>query len=213
MSVITIRGQLGSGTSEIGKRIAQKLNFDYVDQEIIASVAERLRTSSHIIAEKEMPPSTLLGRIAEVIRSSHAFDSGYMDMSLPMFEIPLNDKNYLSGLKYVIEQMAKCQSIVIRGRGGQFILKDFPGAFHVQIVAPLEARVKSVMDSMKIDEQAARDEIKRFDNGIREFVKRYFHAEVENPVYYDLVINTGHLSVEAAASMVVNTMPFKIKTI
>jgi hypothetical protein len=84
MPVITIRGQFGSGTSEIGERVAQKLGIDFVDRKIIADVAERLRTSSQSIADKEMPPSTLLGRIAEAIRgTSYTFDGGYMDMKYP----------------------------------------------------------------------------------------------------------------------------------
>jgi cytidylate kinase len=209
MPVITIRGQFGSGSSEIGELIARKLNMDYVDQKIIADVAERLRTSNQSIAEKELPPSTLLGRIAEAIRSTAVFDSGYQDMYLPMSEIPLDDKNYLSGLQQVITEMAKRQSMVIRGRGGQFILKDFPGALHILVVAPLKARVKRVMEERQVDEKRARDEIKRFDNSMRAFVKRYFNAEIEDPVHYDLVINTNHFSVEAAASMVVDALSLK----
>jgi len=63
MPVITIRGQYGTWSAEIGQIIAHKLNIDYVDREIIAGVAERLRQPSKSIEEKEMPPSTLLGRI------------------------------------------------------------------------------------------------------------------------------------------------------
>jgi cytidylate kinase len=209
MPVITIRGPFGSQSPEIGELIAQKLGIDYVDRKIIADVAEQLRTSSQAVAEKEMPPSTLLGRIAEAIRSNYAFDSGYLDMYMPLSDFPLDDKNYLAGLQHVIKEMAKCQSIVIRGRGSQFILKDFPGAFHVSIVAPLEYRIKRVMAEMKTDEKRAREELKQFDNSIHEFMKRYFRAEIDDPACYDLVINTGHFSVEAAAAIVVGALPLK----
>ena len=53
------------------------------------------------------------------------------------------------------------------------------------------------------------NEIARFDNSRREFTKRYFQAELEDPAYYDLVINTEHLSFEAAASIAVHALPFK----
>jgi len=43
MPVITIRGTLGSSAPEIGKLVAEKLHIDYVDREIIAEIAERLR--------------------------------------------------------------------------------------------------------------------------------------------------------------------------
>ena len=67
MPVITIRGQYGSWSAEIGERIAQKLNIDYVDRAIIAGVAEQLRRPKTSIEKKEMPPITLLGRIAEAM--------------------------------------------------------------------------------------------------------------------------------------------------
>jgi cytidylate kinase len=209
MPVITIRGPFGSEAPEIGELIARKLGIDYVDRKIIADVAQQLRTSSQAIAEKEMPPSTLLGRIAEAIRSNYAFDSGYLDMYMPLVDIPLDDKNYLAGLQHVIKEMAKCQAIVIRGRGSQFILKDFPGVFHVLIAAPLDHRVNRVMEEMKTDEKKAREEIKQFDNSIHEFTKRYFRAEIDDPVHYDLVINTGHFSVEAAAALTIQALSMK----
>jgi cytidylate kinase len=64
MPVITIRGQLGSGASDIGKLVADKLHIDYVDREIIARVAELLIRGDKDVILKEMPPSNLLGRIS-----------------------------------------------------------------------------------------------------------------------------------------------------
>jgi len=207
MPVITIRGQYGSWSAEIGELIARKLNIDYVDREIIAGVAERLRQPSTSIAEKELPPSTLMGRISEAMaQTAYLGDGIYAGIYSPLWEIPLNDTNYLSGLEYVIKELAVSQSIVIRGRGSQFILKDFPGVFHVLVVAPVEVRVKRVMESLKLNEEDARNEIARFDDGSREFVKRYFKANIADPINYDMVINTNHLSIEDAASIIVDAV-------
>lgn len=209
MPVITIRGQYGSWSAEIGELIAHKLNIDYVDREIIAGVAERLRRTSTSIAEKEMPPSTLLGRISEAMaQTAYLGDGIYAGIYSPLWEIPLNDTNYLSGLQHVIKELAASQSIVILGRGGQFILKDFPGAFHVLIVAPIAVRVKRVMESLRLNEADAKREIARFDDGAREFVKRYFKANIADPINYDMVINTNHLSIEGAASIIVDAVPW-----
>lgn len=208
MPVITIRGQYGSWTAEIGELIARKLNIDYVDREIIAGVAERLRRPSTIVADKEMPPSTILGRIAEAMaQTAYLGDNIYAGMYSPLYEIPLNDTNYLSGLEHVIKELAASQSIVIQGRGSQFILKDFPSAFHVLIVSPVEVRVKRVMERLKLDEEDARKEIARIDDGSREFVKRYFQADILDPINYDIVINTKHLSIESAATIIVDAIP------
>jgi len=215
MSTITIRGQLGSGAPEIGKQIADRLHIDYIDREIIADVAKRLKLSKEGIADKEMPPGTLLGRIAEALGRGFAMSGGSADMYagayLPTWEMPLDDAHYLTGLESVIKELAKIQAVVIRGRGSQFILKDYPGAIHLLVVAPLELRVKRVMESLKLDEGNAKKEIERFDSSRREFTKRYFHAELEDPVYYDLVINTEYLSFDDATSIAINALSFKDK--
>jgi cytidylate kinase len=208
MPVITIRGQFGCWANKIGERIAQSLNIDYVDREIISGVAERIRQPSKSIAAKEMPSSTLLGRISEAIAKTSCVGDGiYSGMYSPVWEIPLDDTHYLSGLESVLKELAKSQSIVILGRGSQFILKDFPGAFHVLVVAPVEARVKRVMAEMALSEEDARKEIARFDGGSREFIKRYFQANITDPIHYDLVINTRHLGIEAAAAIVADAVP------
>lgn len=207
MPVITIQGQLGSLSAEIGELIAKKLNIDYVDREIIAGVAERLRRPSTSVAEKEMPPSTLLGRISEALaQTAYLGDSIYAGMYSPLWELPLDDTNYRSGLEYVIKELARSQAIVIRGRGSQFILKDFPGAFHVRIVAPVEVRMKRVMEREKLGKEDARNEIARFDDGGREFIKRYFKANIADPLNYDIVINTNHIGIENGASIIVDAI-------
>jgi cytidylate kinase len=209
MSVVTIRGQLGSGAPEIGRQIADRLHADYVDREIIAKVAARLQRQEQEVIEKEMPPSSLLGRIEEALGHSYGFGGGFEGTYLPLSEMPLDDTRYLQALESVVRELARSQSLVILGRGSQFILKDYPGVLHVLFVAPLELRVKRVMQDLKLDQETAKLEIVRRDNSLREFIKRYFKAELEDAVYYDLVINTERFSFQAAASIVVDTLSFK----
>ena len=66
------------------------------------------------------------------------------------------------------------------------------------------------MESLELDEKHAEKEIERFDSSRREFTKRYFKAELENPGNYDLVINTEHLSFDSAASIIVGALPLKV---
>jgi cytidylate kinase len=212
MSVVTIRGQLGSGAPEIGRQVAERLHADYVDREIIAQVAARLQRREEEVKEKEMPPSGLLGRIAEALEYSFAFDAGAAAAYLPTWEMPLNNARYSQALEAVIKELARKGSIVIRGRGSQFILKDYPESLHILVAASPEVRLRRVMEDLKLGQEAAKREIARFDNSRHEFIKRYFHADMENPAYYDLVINTERLSYQASASIVVEAAAFKART-
>jgi len=212
MSVVTIRDQLGGGAPEIGRQVAERLHADYVDREVIAQVAAQLHRQEQDVIAKEMPPSGLLGRIAEALERSAPFGVGFEGAYLPAWQIPLDDTRYLKALESVVKDLARSQSLVIHGRGGQFILKDFPGVFHVQVVAPLEVRVKRLMQDLGLDQEAAKREIARVDSSNRQFVKRHFRVEVEDPVNYDLVINTKSLSFQAAASIVVDALALKDRT-
>jgi cytidylate kinase len=209
MSLVSIRGQLGSGPTEIGRKIAETLHADYVDREIIAEVAARLHRQEQDVLEKESPPSSLLDRIAEALQRSLPFGEGFEGAYLPAWKIPLDDIRYFQMLESVVKDLARSPSLVIQGRGSQFILKNDPRVFRVQIVATLEQRIKRVMEELKLSPEAAKQEIARFESGAREFVKRYFRVEVEDPKYYDLVINTERIGFEAASSIIVDAISFK----
>jgi cytidylate kinase len=219
MSIVTIRGQLGSGAPEIGKLVAERLHIDYIDREVIAKVADVLNEYKENVMAKENPQGGLWGRIAHALgfdstaRSFNVADaniiSPYSGAYLPVWQIPFGDARYLSGLESVIKELAQSRPAVICGRGSQFILKDHPGALHVLVVAPLETRTKRIMQSMEVDRESAEKKIAHSDGSRREFIKRYFHAEMEDPVHYDIVLNTEHLSFNDAVSMILGAIPFR----
>jgi cytidylate kinase len=70
-------------------------------------------------------------------------------------------------------------------------------------------RVKRLMEERKSSRETAEREIARFDSGSREFIKRYFQAGWEDPIHYDLVLNTENLSFQAAASIIVHALSIK----
>lgn len=101
MPILTIRGEMGSGAPEIGKQVADKLHIHYVDREIIAAVASRLHRRTADVVDKEVPPGTLGGRIAEALERSGGYESAAY---LPTWEMPLDDGSYLAGLDSVIKE-------------------------------------------------------------------------------------------------------------
>jgi cytidylate kinase len=204
MPVITIRGKLGSGAPEIGKMMSEKLKWDYIDREILAQVATRLNLQENEIIAKEMPPVSLRERIEEALQKGYATGVGVQGAYLPISQIPLDDTRYLAALTTLIKELAQGRS-VIYGRGSQFILRDHPNTLNVSVVAPFKLRLKRVMEDMKLNEDKAKQEMTRFDNAAREFLKRYFGAEMEDPTCYDLVLNTDRLNFEMVSTIIIDT--------
>jgi cytidylate kinase len=209
MSLITMHGFLGSGAPEIGREVADTLHIDYVDREIITELAQRLHLPEQRVIAKEILPNSLLGRISESLNSICDFDTFFAAAHLPTWQLLLDDTHYLKILEFTMRELARSRSILVHGRGSQFILKDYPGSLHLLIVAPLGLRVKRVMERLKTDQVTARQEVSRFDNSHREFTKRYFQSDIENPVYYNVVVNTENVSFEAAASIIIHSLSLR----
>ncbi|HSW58333.1 MAG TPA: cytidylate kinase-like family protein [Dehalococcoidales bacterium] len=208
MPVITIRGKLGSGAPEIGKMLSQKLSWDYIDREIIAQVASRLNLQETEVIAKEMPPVSLRERIEEALQKGYATGVGVQGAYLPISQIPLDDTRYLAALTTLVKELAQGRSIIY-GRGSQFVLREHPHTINVSIVAPIKTRLKRVMETMNLNEDKAKHEMTRFDNAAREFLKRYFGAEMEDPTCYDIVVNTERIDYEMACSVIIHTLRLK----
>lgn len=202
MPVVTIRGQFGSGAPEIGRLVAEKIGGDYVDREIIARVAEKLSMGREQVAALEQPAGGLWGRIAHALERSMAYGGGMEGVYAPVWQVPTGEERYVDALASVIKELAQAPAIVIRGRGSQFILKDHPGALHVLVVAPVEVRVRTAMETLKLDQDAAKREMHRSESSHRTFIRRYFGADLEDPLNYDLTLNTWHISYEAAVQII-----------
>ncbi len=208
MTIITIRGQLGSGAREIGRRLARTLEMSYADHEITTRVAAELGEDRETVVAKEMPAASFSGYIMEALERSYALWVGGPAVYLPAWELPLSDNRYLSALDRVVRDLARGPAVIF-GRGSQFILKDYPDAFHVLVVAPLDVRLRRVMRNFRLDPDSAKKEIEEYDGSRREFARRYFKAEREDPAHYNLVINTGRTTIEAGVSLIAGTLARK----
>jgi cytidylate kinase len=209
MAVITIRGQLGSGAPEIGKILANRLNYEYVDRKIIESVSSRTNYSKREILMKERPAGTLPGRIIESLNQTYPVALAREGAYVPGWEFPLADWKYLKSLKLIIKEIADKGYVVIRGRGSQFILKNHPNTLHLLTVAPLKLRITRVMNALNVEEKVAIKKIMDFDSSRREFIKRYFKAAIENPINYDLVLNTQKIEYSDAAGLIACALSLK----
>jgi cytidylate kinase len=209
MTVITIRGQLGSGAPQIGRLCADILKLQYMDREIINRIADRIERPRHQIIAKEILPVTLKERIARIIKDDFPGTGSSSRLAVEEDVPSLDNEHYMKGLKSVIRGLARSESVVINGRGSQFFLKNYPGALHILTIAPLELRIERITKSYKTDKETARVKINRYDSNRREFIKKYFKEELEDPMNYDMTLNTAHFNYESAAAMVVKAVSLK----
>ncbi len=224
MPVVTMSGTIGSGARDIGLQAAELLGCDYVDHEIMVDVARRLGVSTETVAEHDERCLGFRERLAHMLRSflersaaagagDPLMGSGGLEMLLGRTytdlgaeagsaEQELDDSVYAKTITAIIQELGHRQGIVILGRGSQVILKDLPHALHVLTLAPLELRIErwAQRESITLDEASKR--LHDLDRGRADFHRKFFKVDPNDPSLYDLVIDTGRLSYEAAAEVI-----------
>ncbi len=91
--------------------------------------------------------------------------------------------------------MSRLGGVILMGRGGNFILGPKRG-FHMRFVAPKEKRIQNLVTYKKIDAVAAKKMIEQSDATRREYIRKLFNADIDNPLHYDLVVNAAFMDVE-----------------
>jgi cytidylate kinase len=86
---------------------------------------------------------------------------------------------------------------VIVGRGANFILPA-ETCFRIRVVSPRPLRVQSVINDFNTSEEEAYRRVLRTESDRRAFIRKYFNADIADPVNYDFVINTGSVNVNTA---------------
>ena len=223
MAVITVSGSLASGAREVAVATAEHLGLGYVDQEILVEAARELGVSIDAVTQRDERASSVGERIAGVMRtlmersaaagSADPLSGGGLEMVLARTygeaaELPesgagqLSDERYIKVLSSVIRGVAKRGNVVILGRGSQAILHDDPETLHVYVAAPKQHRIDMLVEHEGMNAAEAERRIRHSDTNRQAFHRRYFKVEAENPCLYDLVINNGRLSVDAAVRLI-----------
>lgn len=103
-------------------------------------------------------------------------------------------------------QLARMGKVIIVGRGGNIITTKLKNVFHVRLIAPLENRIKYIMDVQKMNKQDAEVYIKKEDVARRNYLKSNFSRDIENPELYHLVLNTGLLTHGESATVIADAV-------
>ncbi|HMD61629.1 MAG TPA: cytidylate kinase-like family protein [Opitutaceae bacterium] len=103
----------------------------------------------------------------------------------------------------VILQLAHVGHFLFVGRGAHLITQSLPGGFHARLVAPLDVRIRRMMDLQNCGASAAAALVQKADLARRRHLQSNFGQDIDDPRSYDLVINTGRMSAAAAARLII----------
>ena len=190
---LTVSKQLGSGGIELARAVGRALGWQVYDREILATIARHTDRRETILSQLD----------------EHAVSS--FDDYLAQLVIPgaMSRIGYLQEMLRVVWGVARQGGAVILGRGANWILTPAYG-LRLRTVAPLDARIRRMMTHEALSENAAAASIKRHDSEQSAFIRQTFGRDIEDPLGYDLVLNTADVPPETAVEIVSAALRHKL---
>jgi len=186
MSIITISRGTKSGGVELAKCLSEKLGYKCVGrEEIITESSKTYNIMEDFLLEKlEKSPSLW-----------QKFTNEY--------------QRHIYFIQCALLQAVKEDNIVYHGYAGQFFLKNLKNVLKIRIEAPIEYRVKVVMEEFKYSHDQAVEYITKIDDERRRWVKLVFNEEWTNPLLYDICFNIKNMSIDNICDIVAKAVEHK----
>jgi len=179
MTVIALTQEMGSLAKDVAEKLAADLGLQVMRHEVVDNVSSRL----HV-------PTSLIHRLREGKAGA--------------FERLRADRGSLA--VYMTEEVldvAARGNVVLRGWGATCLLRAVPHVVCVRVTRPFAQRVAWLQDSLGNDDVGfVEEEIRRSDRAHAARMHAQFGVTWGDPLLYDLVLNTGRVSVESCAQQI-----------
>jgi len=193
---VTLSRQAGCGALVVAEKLAQILQSRSPKDACPWTVFDR-NLMAKVLEDHHLP-----ARLAKYLPEDRMTE--LQDIMNDLFGLRPPSWTVVEQTSETILQLAELGSVILIGRGANVITAKLPNVFHVRLVAPLEKRIEHMRESSHLTLAAARKFCLTEDRGRQRYLKKYFKADVSNPLLYHLTINTGLVSYEQAALTIAN---------
>ena len=183
---ITISRQAGAGGITVGRMLEAYLKehdkkadcpWTLFDKELVKKVAEE-----HNIPEE----------FSEYMKEDKA--SEIQEILEEIFRLHPPDWVLAHKTSETILHLAEMGHVVLVGRGSNVVTRKLSGGFHVRLVGSYEKRLKHIQAYYGFSLKTSEEFIKKEDEGRKKYLKTYFGQNIDDPLLYDLVVNTDSIS-------------------
>jgi cytidylate kinase len=164
MSLIVISREMGSAGTLLGRAVAERLGYRFLDREVIREVGKRY----HV-------PEESLSQLEE---------------GKPRFWERLDCERFLAYVQAVAYGFAADDDAVIAGRAAPFLFRGVDHALRVRVTAPVAVRASRLAEEAKIPLGEAEERIARYDTDSAARLAQLFKVECNAAYWYDVVLNT-----------------------
>lgn len=206
--VVCISRRTAAGGESIGQAVAQRLDFRYVDEQIITRAAQLAQVDAALVAAAEHR-QPLLKRLLDKIPTASALAgtvtlaTGVPVSALVQSTTYRADPGDLRALiRAAIHEVASAGRAVIVAHAASMALGSTEGVLRVLVTASPDTRARRLSEAERITETEAERRIAASDLERREYFRRFYSVDEELPTHYDLVINTDVLRPADASAVI-----------
>ncbi len=184
--IITISRQHGVDARYIIRLLSEKMGIPFYDN---------VEMSKQIENEEEAEYFRDAGETESSEKTYREFEHPYLKFT------SLNDKMFADETR-MMRDFAKDKSAIFMGRCCDDILSDHENLLRVFIYAPLDRRMKVIMEREKIEVQEALRRIRMVEHSRQVYYENYTEKTWGAPDNYDLCINYDKMTPEMVAEMI-----------
>ena len=204
MAIITISRDYASGGRKLGRLIAKRLGYHYVDKSLFQKIAEDLNVSERTLESFEKSREY---RISNTF--SKLFSQSYIQRIVGFDKSVVEEQEYQTSLKNLVLETAKEDNVVIVGRVAYFYLKDVENCYHIRLIAPMDWRKKYAVEELKLSADRAQEILKKSDINHLWFHRLICENRFDDPFLFHLTLNMSFIPIKKAVEImesVVNVM-------
>jgi cytidylate kinase len=206
MAVITISREFASGARKLGRMLAKKLDYQYVDKSLFQKIAEDLKVSERTLESFEKSREY---RISNTF--SKAFSQSYIERIVGFDKSVVEEQEYQNSLRNLILETAREDNVVIVGRAGCFFLKDMKNCYHFRLIASMEWRIKYAVEHLNIPAKKAKEILERRDINQHWFLRSICGKGFNDPLLFHCILNMSRVPAEKLVQIMLSIANLKPK--
>lgn len=206
MAIITISRQLGTGEVEFTDKLTDTLGYPLYDDLLIQQVAAALEVHTGVVRalDERLEPSAIQGVLSRITGGR-----ARGQVSTRREEGGVRPEIVRTALRSVVREIARRDNAIIVGRGAGIILSNLRRVLKLRLVAPLEYRARHHARTIGMNLGEAEEQVQSSDSDRRNYIRRMFNVDWEDPTLYDVVINTARTDSDAAVQIITKIMEVK----
>ncbi|MCR5712233.1 MAG: cytidylate kinase-like family protein [Prevotella sp.] len=190
--IIAINRELGSGGRTIGEKLAARLGVPFYDKALIKALQQKYNLTIEEIENLKGRTHSWWADFKRVMGIGYSNNiSQYYNVSYTNEPDLLTSDDIYKAEQEILKGMAESESCVIAGRTAFYMFRKHPNHLNILIQAPMEYRIKRIMNKRGITAQEAEKIIDKVDKMRENYVNRYTGTNRYDTRNYDLVFSSA----------------------